>query len=111
MQGIEIKKHPTEHYAQDFVKTILLCMFFGMFGIHRFYTGYTAIGFIQMFSLGGGFIWWIIDLFAICFNKYKDAYGNKLDGYNLPVAIFVLTALAIIFMSIGIMSAPYLLDV
>ena len=111
MEGLEIKKRQTTYYIKDFFKTIVICAFFGMFGIHRFYTGYTKIGLIQMFTLGGCFIWWIIDLLAMCFNKYKDRYGNELDEYNLQVAIFVLTAMSIIFLAIGIMGAPYLLGI
>lgn len=111
MQGIEIKKHEKVYYVKDFFKTIVICAFFGMFGIHRFYTGYTKIGIFQLLTLGGGLVWWLIDLLAMCFNKYKDRYGNELDEYNVQVSVFVLTALAIILLAVGIMSAPYLMGI
>lgn len=111
MQGLEIKTQESTYYIKDFFKTVVICAFLGMFGIHRFYTGYTKIGIIQLLTLGGGFVWWIIDLLAMCFNKYKDRYGNELDEYNLPVAVFMLTALSIILLAVGIMGAPYLMGI
>ena len=59
----------------------------GMFGAHRFYTGYKLIGFIQLFTFGGLGIWYFIDNFSIILNKYKDADGNPLINYNKKVAI------------------------
>ena len=59
----------------------------GFLGAHRFYTGYKVIGFIQLFTFGGFLIWYLIDNFSIALNKYKDAQGNPLVGYNRNVAI------------------------
>ncbi len=111
MEGFEIKERTTPHYQKDFIKTIAICAFFGFFGIHRLYTGYKRIGFFQMFTLGGCFIWWFIDILSMCFNRYKDKYGNPLDDYNAGVASLVLTAIAIVLLALGIMGAPYLLDI
>ncbi len=111
MDGLEIKKRTMPHYQKDFLKAIAFCVFFGFFGIHRFYTGYKRIGFIQLFTLGGCFVWWFIDLLAMCFNRYKDKYGNPLDDYSPAIASVVLTAIAIVLMAIGIMSAPYWLGI
>lgn len=105
---IEIRKRTTPHYPKDFYKVILLCVFLGVFGIHRFYTGYKRIGLFQMLTLGGCFVWWIIDIFSLCFNTYKDKYGNPPDDYNGTLASFVLTAAAVIMFAIAIMSFPML---
>ncbi len=82
--------------------TLLLCFFFGAFGLHRIYTGYVLIGIIQ-FLTGGGFgIWSLIDLISLWLNKFKDSKGNKLGEYDeicvgltvilsviLPIVFFV----------------------
>lgn len=60
--------------------TLLLCWFAGVFGIHRFYTGYTAIGVIQLLTLGGCGIWTLIDLIIILVGNYKDADGNPIKN-------------------------------
>lgn len=40
---------------------LLLCWFLGVFGVHRFYTGHTTIGVIQLLTLGGCGIWALVD--------------------------------------------------
>lgn len=58
--------------------TLLLCLFLGIFGAHRFYTGWTAFGIIQFFTLGGCGVWAIYDLVMIATGKFRDAQGNSL---------------------------------
>jgi TM2 domain-containing membrane protein YozV len=36
-----------------------------LFGAHRFYLGRPLSGLLQVFTLGGLGIWWLIDLFSI----------------------------------------------
>jgi TM2 domain-containing membrane protein YozV len=43
----------------------VLWFFFGIFGNHRFYLGRAGSGIAMLLTLGGFFIWWIIDLFLI----------------------------------------------
>ncbi|HEX6108521.1 MAG TPA: TM2 domain-containing protein, partial [Ktedonobacteraceae bacterium] len=47
---------------KDWLTTLLLCIFLGFLGVHRFYTGHIVIGLIQLFTFGGCGIWWLIDL-------------------------------------------------
>ena len=58
-----------------FLATVLLCWFLGVFGIHRFYTGHTTIGVLQLLTLGGCGIWVLIDLVIIVTGGFKDASG------------------------------------
>lgn len=60
------------------VTTLILCWIFGVFGVHRFYTGHIVIGLVQLFTLGGCGIWTIIDLIIIISGNYKDVEGNPI---------------------------------
>ena len=56
--------------------TILLCWFLGVLGVHRFYTGHTTIGAIQLLTLGGCGIWTLIDFIMLLLGRFKDGDGN-----------------------------------
>ena len=65
---------------------ILLCLiFFGVFGLHRFYVGKIKTGglllLISCLSAGSvGVIWGLYDLFTLVFtNKFTDADGLPLN--------------------------------
>jgi len=57
---------------------LLLCFFLGCLGIHRFYTGHTTIGVVQLLTLGGCGIWALIDFIMILIGNFQDAEGNTL---------------------------------
>ena len=87
-----------ESIPQDHLSTLLFAYFLGLFGIHRFWTGYYAIGTVQLLTLGGCGIWTIIDVVSLCFNKYKDAQGRALRDYNpsIGIVLFVLMLIPLI---------------
>lgn len=58
--------------------TLLLCIFVGNFGIHRFYNKKIATGIIQLITLGCFGIWTLVDLIFIVLGEFTDANGNKL---------------------------------
>jgi TM2 domain-containing membrane protein YozV len=62
------------------ITTLLLCWFLGVFGVHRFYTGHTVIGAIQLLTFGGCGIWTIIDFIIIIVGNYKDANGYPIKN-------------------------------
>ena len=57
---------------------ILLCLFLGSLGIHRFYLGYTLIGVIHLLTFGGAVIWAFVDLIRLITGSLKDSEGNEL---------------------------------
>ena len=88
---------------KSFLVTELLCLFLGLLGAHRFYTGYIGLGILQLLTLGGCGIWSLIDFVMFSLDKYKDANGqelmeyNQCIGYGLILLSAVVTILCIIF--------------
>jgi len=58
---------------------LLLAIFFGVVGAHRFYVGKTGSAVAQIFTLGGCGIWTLIDIINIATGKFTDVNGNKLQ--------------------------------
>jgi len=54
----------------------LLCFFFGIIGVHRFYVGKTGSGIAQIFTLGGLGIWTLVDFIMIVVGTFKDHEGK-----------------------------------
>lgn len=70
--------YPQMVAGKDWLTTLLLCLFLGGLGIHRFYVGKTGTGIIQLFTLGGCGIWALIDLIMIITGDFKDINGQPL---------------------------------
>ena len=93
---------------RKYVTALLLSWFLGFLGIHRFYTGYTAIGITILLctlvfsvitfglSLLISLLWVSIDFISICFNSYKDAEGNELIEYEPVIGKLAFTIVTLI---------------
>jgi len=53
---------------------LVLCIFLGWLGVHRFYVGKTGTGILWLLTWGIGGIGWFIDLFLV---------GGMVDEYNM----------------------------
>jgi TM2 domain-containing membrane protein YozV len=61
---------------------LLLCFFFGVFGVHRFYVGKVGTGILQLVTFGGLGIWAFIDFILIVVGAFTDKAGNKLNQWT-----------------------------
>ena len=65
---------------KDWLTTLLLCIFLGYLGVHRFYTGNTLYGILQLITLGGCGIWTLIDFILLLTGGYQDDKGKYLKN-------------------------------
>lgn len=57
---------------------LLLCLFLGSLGVHRFYVGKIGTGILMLLTGGGLGIWYLIDIILIANCQFTDAQGNLL---------------------------------
>ena len=50
----------------------------GFLGLHRFYTGHPWTGLAMLLTLGGLFMWWLIDAAVLLTGRFKDGEGRVL---------------------------------
>ena len=65
--------------SQNWLTCLLLCVFLGYFGAHRFYAGKIGTGVLMLLTGGGCGIWWLIDLIMILTEKFADSAGNVIS--------------------------------
>ena len=63
---------------KEWLVTLLLSIFVGSLGVHRFYVGKIGTGILQLITLGGCGIWTLIDIVMIVTGNFKDK-----DGYEI----------------------------
>lgn len=68
-----------EKPAQSKMTMILICLFAGTLGIHRYLMGYSN-WWLQLITFGGCGIWSLIDLIQIATGSMKMADGRDLTA-------------------------------
>ena len=61
---------------KSWLVTLLLCLFVGTIGVHRFYVGKIGTGILQLLTFGGFGIWTLVDFILIACKKFTDANGD-----------------------------------
>lgn len=61
--------------TKSWIVTLLLCIFLGELGIHRFYAGKVGTGLLYLFTGGLFGIGWILDIIWIVLKKFTDNNG------------------------------------
>jgi len=74
----QVMEIPGVFSDKDWLTAVLLSFFVGMFGIDRFYLGYTGLGVLKLITLGLCGIWALIDLILIALNSVPDSRGLPL---------------------------------
>ena len=64
--------------AKSKMVALLLCIFLGGLGIHRFYVGKIGTGIIWLLTGGYFGIGYIVDIVMIATGKFTDKAGNAL---------------------------------
>lgn len=67
---------------RDYITASMLSIFLGQLGVDRFYMGYTALGLLKLFTLGGCGVWQLIDMILVLTNALRDADGYELRNYE-----------------------------
>lgn len=57
---------------------LLLCIFLGGLGVHRFYVGKGGTGILYLFTVGFLGIGWIIDIIRIATGSFRDEFDLPL---------------------------------
>jgi TM2 domain-containing membrane protein YozV len=70
------KKSSTNDGGKSQLVALLLCIFIGVLGIHRFYLGYTGIGILMLLTAGVCGILALIDLIRIITGDLKPRNGD-----------------------------------
>lgn len=71
--------HPISTQSnKNFVVCLLLAIFFGYWGWHRYYAGKIGTGILWMISFGGFGIGWFADVITIIGGGFKDSAGRSI---------------------------------
>lgn len=63
---------------RELIVALILSIFFGHFGVDRFYLGYVGLGLLKVFTFGGCGVWWLIDIILIATRRLNDSEGMPL---------------------------------
>lgn len=78
VQPMPGQPYPQQSQPKDWFVTLILAIFLGALGVHRFYTGKVGTGVLMLLTCGGCGIWWLIDLILIATGSFTDKQKQPL---------------------------------
>ncbi len=63
---------------KDWLTALLLCIFLGGLGGHRFYAGKMGTGLLWLISGGILGVGWLVDLYMVIVGSFKDNEGRAI---------------------------------
>ena len=86
---------------------LLLCFFLGTLGAHLFYAGRWKKGLLYLFTVGLFGFGWLIDIFTIGINKFKDANDLPITGNAKKAWLFIFIVLFFYFAAVIYSNSGY----
>lgn len=67
--------------SRNRLAALIMCIFFGGLGIHKFYLGKVGMGLLYLFTGGLFGIGWFIDVVLLLLGTPKDKYGYPVTWF------------------------------
>lgn len=63
----------------NYKRTLITCLFAGVFGFHRFFNGKVGTGLLMLVTCGGCGIWMLIDYVKLTQKNFTDGNGEAIS--------------------------------
>lgn len=63
-------------------RVAILAFYFGVFGVHRFYTRRPILGILQLITFGGFGLWALVDHIMLAWGTFTDSGGNRITRWT-----------------------------
>lgn len=77
-QTVYVERPAPTRSERSWGVALVLCLFFGIWGFHRFYVGKVGSGVAYLFTAGWCGIGWLVDVIALLTGNFQDRYGLPL---------------------------------
>lgn len=77
-QTVYVDRPVRAESSKSWLAALLLCLFLGGIGAHRFYVGKVGTGILFLLTAGWGGIGWLIDFIMIATGAFRDSDGLPL---------------------------------